>query len=59
MADFGFLSFNHGANDTQKISVLSFWPSRGSGTPVAAAPLWVVCAVGCLVYGHMLGGWSI
>lgn len=55
------LSFNHGANDTQKMTGLITLAlvSAGSGS-MRSAPLWVRVAAGAVMFaGTLLGGWSI
>ncbi len=55
------LSFNHGANDTQKIiGILVLALSAGTGTAAQTAPLWVRLSGGLVMFlGTLLGGWSI
>lgn len=57
----GFLSYSHGANDTQKvIGILTLaLAASGRGT-IGTAPLWVRIAGGFVMFvGTLLGGWSI
>jgi PiT family inorganic phosphate transporter len=55
------LSYNHGANDTQKIIGLVILAlAAGEHSTVQAAPIWVRFAGGIFMFaGTMLGGWSI
>lgn len=57
----GFLSYSHGANDTQKIiGILALALASGGGQTLQAAPLWVRIAGGGVMFiGTLLGGWSI
>lgn len=57
----GFLSFSHGANDTQKIiGLLTLALIAGGRTTLQTAPFWVRAAGGLVMFiGTMLGGWSI
>ncbi len=56
-----FLSYNHGANDTQKtIGIIVLALAAGTGTATQTSPLWVRLCVGIVMFaGTMLGGWSI
>jgi len=55
------LSYNHGANDTQKsigLIVLALTAATGSATQ--ASPLWArLCGGFVMFFGTVLGGWSI
>lgn len=55
------LSFNHGANDTQKtIGILVLALSAGTGTAAQTSPLWIRLSGGLVMFlGTLLGGWSI
>lgn len=55
------LSFNHGANDTQKIiGVIVLALAAANGTIVESAPFWVRLCGGLVMFaGTLLGGWSI
>lgn len=55
------LSYNHGANDTQKITgLITLALAAAAGRPMGTAPLWVrVCGGAVMFAGTMLGGWSI
>jgi PiT family inorganic phosphate transporter len=57
----GALSFNHGANDTQKIiGLIMLALASANNTTVDTAPLWVRVGGGSVMFlGTMLGGWSI
>ena len=57
----GFLSYSHGANDTQKIiGILVLALAAGGGKAVQTAPLWVRVSGGLVMFaGTMLGGWRI
>lgn len=57
----GFLSYSHGANDTQKIIGLLTLALIASGrSTLQTAPLWVRAAGGLVMFiGTMMGGWSI
>jgi len=57
----GFLSYSHGANDTQKIiGLLTLALAAGSQSTAQTAPLWVRVSGGAVMFaGTMLGGWSI
>jgi PiT family inorganic phosphate transporter len=55
------LSFNHGANDSQKIlGSLVLALAAKSGTTTGTAPLWLKLCVGfAMLLGTSFGGWSI
>lgn len=55
------LSFNHGANDTQKIiGIIVLALISGGNASVQTAPLWVrLCLGAVMFFGTMLGGWKI
>jgi len=57
----GFLSYSHGANDTQKIiGILTLALAAGGSSTVQTAPLWVRISGGLVMFiGTLLGGWSI
>lgn len=57
----GFLSYSHGANDTQKIiGILTLALAASGGTAIHTAPLWVRVSGGLVMFvGTMLGGWTI
>ena len=55
------LSYNHGANDTQKIiGLITLALTSAGGASLYTAPLWVRASGGAVMFvGTMLGGWSI
>jgi len=57
----GFLSYSHGANDTQKIiGLLTLALIAGGRSTAHTAPLWVRLSGGLVMFaGTLLGGWSI
>lgn len=55
------LSYNHGANDTQKmIGLIALALASAGAAPAGSAPLWAkICAGAVMFAGTMMGGWSI
>ena len=55
------MSYNHGANDTQKIiGIIMLALAASGGGVIQAVPLWVrVCGGIVMFAGTMFGGWSI
>lgn len=55
------LAYNHGANDTQKITgLITLALAAAAGNTMGTAPLWVrICGGSVMFAGTLLGGWSI